>query len=95
MLFKSKGGNHLQFNVLSIPAGAASNIKTAYLAIAGQNDLTFKAIDGPQQVQPCLAIGLIPDLLIDCNSGSFLCTTFHASQAPLSPLCLTCVVEQP
>ena len=50
VFFKSKGGNHLQFNVLSIPAKSPEDVKSHYLAVAKQNSLNFKPFEGPAKV---------------------------------------------
>lgn len=50
MTFKKKGGNHLQFNVLSIPAKTAKNAWKLYEGVAKQHNVHLKEVLGPQKV---------------------------------------------
>ena len=50
MTFKKKGGNHLQFNVLSIPAKRARQARILYEEIASQHSVRLKEVPGPQKV---------------------------------------------
>lgn len=52
MTFKSKGGNHLQFNVLSIPAAAAKKAREVYHAAAKRHGIQLKEVPGPTKVHP-------------------------------------------
>ena len=52
MTFKSKGGNHLQFNVLSIPAAAARDAKQVYHSVAKRHGIKLKEVPGPTKVYP-------------------------------------------
>lgn len=51
MTFKKKGGNHLQLNVLSIPASAAGNARRLYERVAKRHDVRLKEVPGPQKVR--------------------------------------------
>lgn len=80
MFFKSKGGNHLQFNVLSIPAKSAADIKAAYLAEAKQNDLKFKPVNGPSQVGFSLCIRVVPTIV--SNKSAQVTTLLYSPYFP-------------
>lgn len=50
MTFKKKGGNHLQFNVLSIPAQSAKKARTVYEEVANRHGIKLKEVPGDKQV---------------------------------------------
>lgn len=51
MTFKSKGGNHLQFNVLSIPAAAAKDARQVYHSVAERHGIKLKEVPGATKVR--------------------------------------------
>ena len=55
MTFKKKGGNHLQLNVVSIPASTAGDARRLYERVAKRHDVRLKEVLGPKKVHlPCL-----------------------------------------
>ena len=53
MYFKKKGGNHMQFNVLSIPAASAKQAASSFEAAAEKLGMPLKQVSGPNTVSAC------------------------------------------
>ena len=51
MTFKKKGGNHLQYNVVSIPARTAKNARRLYEEVAREHDVQLKEVPGPHKAR--------------------------------------------
>lgn len=57
MTFKSKGGNHLQFNVLPVPMAVAKHAQRSYESVASRHQVRLKEVIGPDKVL-CLSAAL-------------------------------------